>query len=131
MKTRVFRLIAGIGFFVSAVTEDGFDGDFPLTPLSWLAIFVILVCSTLIPAAAQAQVNSWVNTASGTWNWQDGFNWSLTNPPSSFESADFITNSVSGLAGFRFRTVSIDSTTSGTFPGTMTINNLTVSAPGS
>ena len=91
-------------------------------------LLMMLVCAALIPITANGQ--TWDNTASGTWKWEDASNWA-GGAPSSSQPATFITNAVSALNGFRFRTVSIDATTSGSFPSTMTINYLTMSAPGS
>ncbi len=66
----------------------------------------------------QAQNNSWTNTGDGFW--QDATNWSA-GAPSITQSALLITN-----AGTK--TATIDGTTTN-FPGTLTISNLTVTAP--
>src|ERR1017187_5823439 len=66
-------------------------------------------------------VNSYQNSASG--KWEDGPNWSLTVPPNSTQDQTEITNAVT-------KTVTIDSTTSGGFPSTMTISNLDISGGG-
>ncbi|HTS20163.1 MAG TPA: hypothetical protein VMP11_21495 [Verrucomicrobiae bacterium] len=70
--------------------------------------------------AAHAQVDSWTNSTSD--KWETGANWSLGVPPSANLSGAFITNASS-------KTVTIDATTAGNYPGTMTISNLIVSAP--
>jgi hypothetical protein len=89
---------------------------------------LMLVCAALIPITASGQV--WMNSSSGTLEWQDPSNWGGTAPSTS-QPTTFITNAVNALSGFRSRTVSIDSTTSSGSITTMTINNLTISAPGS
>src|SRR6185436_12753488 len=73
-------------------------------------------------ALIQAQVvNSWINPGSGAW--EDGTNWSLGSRPASGQSVA-ITN-----AGYKG--VGISSATVSGFPGSMTVNNLSISAPGS
>jgi filamentous hemagglutinin len=64
--------------------------------------------------------NSWID---GSAKWETATNWWLGTAPSSSDAADLITNAGNN-------TVTIDATTAGSFPGTMTIRNLTVSAPG-
>ncbi|MGA2138136.1 MAG: hypothetical protein ABSH14_04660, partial [Verrucomicrobiia bacterium] len=64
--------------------------------------------------------NSWTD---GSDKWETSTNWSHGTAPSSTDDADLITNAGNN-------TVTIDATTAGSFPGTMTIRNLTVSAPG-
>lgn len=83
--------------------------------LVW-AIIVLLtgVFSQNVPA----QVNSWTNPSGGFWD--DFRNWSLGVRPTNSHSA-FITNSPS-------KTVTVDWYTSGTYPESMTISNLTLSA---
>jgi hypothetical protein len=66
-------------------------------------------------------VNAWINSSDG--KWETAADWSLAVAPSSSDASDVITN-----AGKK--TVTIDATTSGSFLSTLTINNLTVSAPG-
>ena len=65
-----------------------------------------------------AGANSWSNSSGGFWD--DFRNWSLAAPPTNGEAV-FITNAPS-------KTVSIDWHTSGTFPGSLTISDLTVAA---
>jgi T5SS/PEP-CTERM-associated repeat protein len=62
--------------------------------------------------------NSWTD---GNGKWETGSNWSLSMAPSTFDLADLITNAGNN-------TVTIDATTTNT-PSTMTIGNLTISAP--
>jgi hypothetical protein len=96
----------------------------------WLIVALLFL--GVSPAnLVHGQVNSWANPQSGTWNWATDANWLLGVAPSSSQSAIFITNAVTALNGSRFRTVTIDAVGAGTFPGTMIINNLIVSAPGS
>ncbi len=73
----------------------------------------------LVAYAARADDNSWT-AASG--EWEAGSNWSLGVPPTNTQSTILITNDTT-------KTVTIDATTSGSFPDTLTINDLTVSAP--
>jgi fibronectin-binding autotransporter adhesin len=75
--------------------------------------------AVLLPVAAHAQANSWTNANAGKWEIRS--NWSLGVAPTNTHSV-LITNTAS-------KTVSIDATTADSFPGTMTINNLQVSAP--
>ena len=66
--------------------------------------------------------NRWSSPAGG--KWEAAADWSGTNAPALSDTADFITNA-------NTKTVTIDATTT-SFPGTMIISNLTVSAsPGS
>jgi T5SS/PEP-CTERM-associated repeat protein/uncharacterized repeat protein (TIGR03803 family) len=71
-----------------------------------------------VPLSMTATANSWV---AGNGKWETGGNWSLGVPPSVVDPADLITNATS-------KTVTIDAVTAG-FPSTLTISNLTVSAP--
>jgi len=64
--------------------------------------------------------NSWID---GSAKWETATNWWLGTGPSSSDAVDLITNAGNN-------TVTIDGTTAGSYPGTMTIRNLTVSAPG-
>jgi hypothetical protein len=66
--------------------------------------------------------NSWTNTVSG--KWETGANWSLNIPP-------FITHSLVLITNAGTKTVNNDATTASGFPGTLTISNLVISAPGS
>jgi hypothetical protein len=63
------------------------------------------------------KTNSWTNSVSGNWN--NGTNWSLGGPPYILLEQVLITNAAS-------KTVTND----GAFPSTMSISNLTISAPG-
>jgi hypothetical protein len=82
-------------------------------------IRVLLLIGIAVPRLAQAVDNSWTNVNAG--KWETNSNWSLGVAPASAQSV-FVTNAFS-------KTVTIDSITSGSFPGTMTVSNLTVSAP--
>jgi hypothetical protein len=88
--------------------------------------FVVLAIS----ASAQT-LNSWANPTNDTFKWETGSDWSLGVPPSVGQSI-MITNRIvtTGLNGNRQKTIKIDATTASSFPGTMTVNDLTVSAPG-
>jgi T5SS/PEP-CTERM-associated repeat protein len=63
--------------------------------------------------------NSWIG---GNGKWETATNWSAAQPPSLTDGADFIANAGN-------KTVTIDATTSGGFPNSLTISNLTVAAP--
>jgi hypothetical protein len=65
--------------------------------------------------------NSWTNSVSGRWD--NGTNWSLGAAPFITLSAILITNANS-------KTITIDSNTAANFPGTMSVSNLTIGAPG-
>jgi hypothetical protein len=69
---------------------------------------------------AAGLTNSWTNSLSG--KWETGSNWSLKVPPFIGQYLDLITNGTT-------KTVTIDATTASGFPSTLTISNLTVSAP--
>jgi T5SS/PEP-CTERM-associated repeat protein len=79
-----------------------------------------VLLAVVISSAGQAQTNIWANTAGG--KWETGANWSRGTAPSIADTADFVTNANS-------QTITIDATTSGGFPSTMTISNLTMSGP--
>ena len=64
--------------------------------------------------------NSWIGASDG--KWETSTNWSLGVPPSITDAADFITNATT-------KTVTVDATTSGSFPDSMTISNLAIGAP--
>jgi hypothetical protein len=76
--------------------------------------------SIALQVSAYGQTNSWINSAAG--KWEDASSWSLGTAPGSSDAADLITNATS-------ITVTNDATTAGSFPDTMVISNLTVSAP--
>src|SRR5580658_8888221 len=86
----------------------------------FLAGALCILTSGLFSGVAQAQTNSWANPSRGFWD--DAESWSLGVRPTNSQSV-FITNAPS-------KTVTIDSYTSGTYPESMMISNLTVSAPG-
>jgi len=69
---------------------------------------------------SRAQDNSYISSTNGFWD--ESRLWSLAEPPSIDQSGIFITNDVS-------KTVTIDSITASSFADTLTISNLTVSAP--
>src|ERR1700722_7517630 len=66
-----------------------------------------------------AQVNSWINPASG--NWDDASSWSLGVLPGSSQSI-MITNS-------GWKAVAINPSTPVNFPDSMTVSNLTILGP--
>jgi hypothetical protein len=71
-------------------------------------------------AVSQGQTNSWIISTDGFWD--EARFWSLAEPPSIAQSAILITNAAS-------ETVTIDSITANSFTSTLTISNLSVSAP--
>lgn len=71
----------------------------------------------LVAFSTYANDNSWT-AASG--KWETGSNWSLGVAPSSGDDFESITNDGSKI-------VTIDGTTAGGFPGTMTVNALYLS----
>ncbi len=89
---------------------------------------VTLIVSGPAGSATNTQVNlivvppgnSYISPSSG--KWEQGVNWSLGVPPDSTQVGIYITNAAS-------KTVTIDAVTSSNFPSTMTISNLTLSAP--
>ena len=87
---------------------------------------LVIAANAFAPPASAAPINSWISTADG--KWETGSNWSSNNPPTSAEAV-FITNTAPAMAFFA-KTITIDSTTSGGSPGTMTVSNLTMSGPG-
>src|ERR1039458_4062085 len=83
------------------------------------AIIIVVTHVVLIAFTTYADDNSWT-APSG--KWETGSNWSLGVPPTTTQSTVLITNDTT-------KTVTVDATTSGSFPDTLTINDLTVSAP--
>ena len=93
--------------------SQGWSGN--LRSMLIVAAICALVCS-----ASHAQTNSWTNPSGGFWD--DFRNWSLGVRPTNSDFV-FIKNAPS-------KTVTIDWYTSGTYPDSMTISDLTVSASG-
>jgi len=106
---------ADIGTFNSS----GVCGTFTSTGLSSPAFLAIWPIPSL-GAPVTVPGNSWTNSVSG--RWEMAANWSSGSAPSSSDTADLITNASS-------KTVTIDATTSGSYPATMTLNTLTILAP--
>lgn len=88
----------------------------PLKLSSHLACHALLDLLLLRPT--HAATNIYTNSISG--KWETPANWSIGAPGSN----DFIL-----LTNAATKTVTIDATTSGSFPGTMTVSNLTISTP--
>ncbi|MGO8836456.1 MAG: beta strand repeat-containing protein [Limisphaerales bacterium] len=84
-------------------------------PAKTALLLVLLLVGT---APLQAQPNSWVNPGAG--KWEVGANWFLGTPPS---TNDWYDNIFSGTS------VTIDATTSGSFPNTMTANTVALETP--
>ncbi len=81
--------------------------------------FVFLFAALFCPCTF-SQDNSYDKAASGKWH--TAGNWSLGARPDITQSGIFITNATP-------KTVTIDGTTSGSFPASLSISNLTLSAP--
>ena len=82
------------------------------------AVYFCFLCHFAFPVCAQT--NSWTNSVSG--KWENAASWSLGAAPAGSDAADLITNAGN-------KTVSLDATTAGSFPGTMAVSNLVLSAP--
>jgi T5SS/PEP-CTERM-associated repeat protein len=82
------------------------------------AIIAFGAVATTAPAVPST--NSWIG---GSGKWELGTNWSLGGPPASFVAAVLITNATP-------KVVTIDATTSGSFPGTLAMSNLEVASFG-
>ena len=83
----------------------------------WFSL-VLSLCIFAWASSVSAQANSWSNPSGGFW-YDSGY-WSLSVLPTNAETV-FITNAPS-------KTVTIDSNTSGTYPESLTISDLTVAA---
>lgn len=83
------------------------------------AAIIVATLAIFVAYAARADDNSWTAASD---KWETGSNWSLGVPPTNTQSTILITNDTT-------KTVTIDATTSGNSPDTLTINDLTVSAP--
>jgi T5SS/PEP-CTERM-associated repeat protein len=81
---------------------------------------IVVLTGAVFPTAVRAQANSWSNSSGGYWD--DFRNWSLRVRPTNSPSI-FITNAPS-------KTVTIDGYTSGTYPDSMIISNLTLLGSG-
>jgi hypothetical protein len=79
----------------------------------------VLLTAVAVPTASHAQTNSWISPTRGFWD--DYTKWSLEIAPANTHSV-YITNAPT-------KTVTIDSITSGDYPDSMTISDLTISAP--
>ncbi len=84
----------------------------------WWTLAVAI--NAIIASVSQANTNSCVSSMDGFWD--EARIWSLNKPPSIHQSAILITNAAS-------ETITIDSTTAQHFKSTLTISNLTISAP--
>jgi len=80
------------------------------------AVFFVASVMAFSSTSVSAQVNSWINPASG--NWDQASSWSLSVLPSSSQSV-MITNS-------GWKAVAINPSTPVNFPGSMTVSNLTI-----
>jgi len=75
-----------------------------------------LLCSLALGSAAFADDNIWTSPTDG--KWEDGADWSLAVAPANNQFC-YLTNAGS-------KTVTIDATTAGSYPATMTVSNLIV-----
>jgi fibronectin-binding autotransporter adhesin len=86
-----------------------------------MRLFRVIWLALVLPLAQTVAqtTNSWTNAVSG--KWETAANWSL-GAPSISQAALLVTNAGN-------KNVTMDATTAGSFPGTLTISNLTFSAP--
>ena len=87
-------------------------------------LWLVAISPFVVIVTTRAQVNSWANPSNAGGNWGTPANWASGFAPSIADSAEFITNTTAGVP--HTKTVIIDSTTSS---ATLTISNLTISAP--
>src|SRR4051812_41684545 len=80
------------------------------------AVCVGVSVVAFISTSASAQVNSWINPSSG--NWDQASSWSLSTLPNSSQEV-MITNQF-------WKAVAINPSTPINFPGSMTVNSLTI-----
>ena len=93
---------------------------------TWRVGILLSVCGIIFfTPSTQAQVDSWTNNIGGKWETADA--WSLGAVPSITQSSTFITNGF--FTGFSLKDVVIDSNTVVSAPDSLSISNLTVSAP--
>jgi len=90
--------------------------------ICWLCVWGVLGGTFGgLACSSSAQINnSWID---GSGKWEVTNKWSLGTAPSTSDSVDLITNAGN-------KTVTIDAVTSGSFPATLTISNLLLSALG-
>ncbi|HUA65228.1 MAG TPA: hypothetical protein VME24_05225 [Alphaproteobacteria bacterium] len=92
--------------------------DYPRNSFT-LGLFVVLLLAGVAPLQAQFyEYNDWVNTNAG--KWEVGSNWSQGVPPGTNDGYNNI---------FTGTTITIDATTSGSFPDTMTANYVLIDSP--
>ncbi|MGD0651918.1 MAG: thrombospondin type 3 repeat-containing protein [Verrucomicrobiia bacterium] len=84
---------------------------------AWLVVMV--VATVAVRATGHAQTNSWISPTRGYWD--DYTKWSLEIAPTNTHSV-YITNALT-------KTVTIDSITSGDYPDSMSVSNLSLFAP--
>jgi len=87
-----------------------------ISPRLFAASVLVLLAGAFGPATGWALTNSWKTSASD--KWETAGDWSLGLVPTNTQSI-YITNSLSKI-------VTIDSTTAGSFPNTMTVNDLSL-----
>ncbi len=83
------------------------------------ALCFIASVMAFISTSVSAQVNSWINPASG--NWDQTSNWSLGVPPGSSQSV-MITNT-------GWKAVAIQPSTASNFPQALAVNSVTITSP--
>ena len=83
-------------------------------PSSLVAYVLIFFASASVDMTVFAQTNSWTMSASD--KWETAADWSLGLAPINTQSI-YVTNSLSKI-------VTVDSTTAGSYPNTMTVNDL-------
>jgi len=115
--------------FSQLVTPSATTSNFSVTVTPAVSVGLFLTAtangltefSPCLEVTLSGSTNSWTNSVSGRWD--NGTNWSLGGAPLITLSAILITNANS-------KTVTIDSNTAANFPATMSVSNLTISAPG-
>jgi hypothetical protein len=71
MTTKLIVVASWAAFLVSAALEYGFETDFPLTPVVWLAIAGGVMMATTAHAATNAQTRDSARSQTVVWCWND------------------------------------------------------------
>ncbi len=64
---KLVSVVSWIGFLASAVSEYGFDADFPLTPAFWLAIAFCVMFASIAPAVIGRRIHGIGKQETGTY----------------------------------------------------------------
>ena len=114
----VAQSVVYVGITTNSVPSVSYTNTAQATAKQRVALGGQRLGNLLNTILAPSIINSWTDSNG---KWENSNNWSRVAPPSSSDSADLITNAGN-------HTVTIDAVTTNT-PSTMTINNLTISAP--